>query len=51
MVLKALADLTTRYGVPQEIVSDNGSHLVAKVVKDLAKGLGAKKTATAPYRH
>lgn len=51
VVLKALTDLTTRYGVPQEIISDNGSHLVAKVVKDLAKGLGAKKSTTAPYRH
>eukprot|EP00624_Nannochloropsis_granulata_P001058 evm.model.NODE_1477_length_24586_cov_22.484747.9 len=51
VVLGALTDLTTRYGVPQEIISDNGSPLVAEVVKDLAKNLGAKKSTTAPYRH
>ena len=51
VVVKALTALTTRYGAPQEIISDNGSTLVAKTVKDLAKGLGAKKSTTAPYRH
>jgi len=51
VVCQALADLTTRYGVPQEIISDNGSNLVAKTVKDLALGLGMRKSTTAPYRH
>eukprot|EP00624_Nannochloropsis_granulata_P000830 evm.model.NODE_13595_length_49034_cov_18.208120.14 len=51
VVVKAFGALTTRYGAPQEIVSDNGSTLVVNIVNNFARELRAKKSVTAPYHH
>ncbi len=49
----AIARLTTevfkRFGIPEEIHSDQGSHFTADIFKDVTRRLGCRHTLTPPY--
>ena len=49
----AIAKLTNevfrRFGIPEEIHSDQGSHFTADIFKDVTKRLGCRHTLTPPY--
>ena len=48
-VVNCLIDLTSRVGVPQEILTDNGTNFVSKVVKQFCQTTGVHQIRTSPY--
>jgi transposase InsO family protein len=46
---KALAKLFLKFGIPNKVISDNGSNFVSKVTKDLMSFLNIEKLVTSPY--
>ena len=47
--MNCLIDLTSRVGVPQEILTDNGTNFVSKVVKQFCQTTGVHQIRTSPY--
>ena len=47
--IEKLRDLFTRYGIPQQLVSDNGSQFTSQEFTKFMKGNGIKHTLVAPY--
>ena len=48
-VVNCLIDLTSRVGVLQEILTDNGTNFVSKVVKQFCQTTGVHQIGTSPY--
>ena len=48
-VATALVESFTRFGVPDELLSDNGQVFVGKLAAELLKMLGVKHLKTTPY--
>ena len=48
-VVNCLIDLRSRVGVPQEILTDNGTNFVSKVVKQFCQTMGVQQIRTSPY--
>ena len=48
-VCEKLIEVFTRYGIPEELLSDRGSNFLAKVTTELMKKLGVKHIKTSPY--
>ena len=48
-VVNCLIDLTSRGGVPQDILTDNGTNFVSKVVKQFCQTTGVHQIRTSPY--
>ena len=48
-VVNCLIDLTSRVGVPQEILTDNGRNFVSKVVEQFWQITGVHQSRTSPY--
>ena len=48
-VVNCLIDLTSRGGVPQDILMDNGTNFVSKVVKQFCQTTGVHQIRTSPY--
>ena len=48
-VVNCLIDLTSWVGVPQEILTDNGTNFVSKVVKQFCQTVGVHQIRTSPY--
>ena len=44
-----LRTLFASYGLPEEIVTDNGLHFISSAFKSFLKRNGAKHTLVAPY--
>ena len=49
-VATALMEAFTRFGLPAEILSDNGSVFVGKLMEELFRQLGVHHIHTTPYR-
>lgn len=47
-IVKCLVDLISRVGVPSEIITDQGTHFMAKLMTLLYKQLGIKGIRTTP---
>ena len=47
--IEKLRDLFARYGIPQQLVSDNGSQFTSQEFTKFMKGNGIKHTLVAPY--
>ena len=47
--IEKLRDLFARYGIPQQLVSDNGSQFTSREFAEFMKGNGIKQTLVAPY--
>ena len=48
-VVKCLVEVTARLGVPQELLTDNGSNFMSKVMQQLCMLTGVKQLKTSPY--
>ena len=48
-VVNCLIDLTSRVGVPREILMDNGTNFVSKVVKQFCQTTGVHQIRASPY--
>jgi hypothetical protein len=48
-VAKALVDIFSRVGVPQEMLSDQGSQFTSDVMKEVSRLLSFKQITTTPY--
>ena len=48
-VAAALLSIFTRMGVPREILSDQGSNFLSKLMEEMYKALGASHLKTSPY--
>ena len=47
--IEKLRDMLARHGIPQQLVSDNGSQFTSHEFSDFMKGNGIKHTLVAPY--
>ena len=47
--IEKLRDMFARHGIPQQLVSDNGSQFTSNEFSDFMKGNGIKHTLVAPY--
>ena len=50
-VIKKLKGHFARYGIPDEIISDNGSQFTAEEFWVFAQAYGFKRTRTSPHHH
>lgn len=48
-VVRCLLDLTSRFGVPQEILTDNGSNFTSKTMEQFCALAGLSQIHTSPY--
>ncbi|GFO24236.1 gypsy retrotransposon integrase-like protein 1 [Plakobranchus ocellatus] len=48
-VAEALVDICSRLGVPEEVLSDQGTHFISDCMKDVCRLLGIKQKTTTPY--
>lgn len=48
-VCEKLIETFSRYGIPEELLSDRGSNFLAKLTKELMEKLGVKHIKTSPY--
>ena len=48
-VADALIDMFSRYGIPDELLSDQGTNFVSTVMQQVCDRLGIKKIKTSPY--
>ena len=48
-VVHCLVDMTARTGVPEELLSDNGSNFVSKVMRQYCETTDIKQIKTSPY--
>ena len=48
-VCEKLIEIFSRYGIPEELLSDRGSNFLAKVTEKLMEKLGVKHIKTSPY--
>ena len=48
-MIEKLRDLFARYGIPQQLVSENGSQFTSQEFSEFMKGSGIKHTLVAPY--
>ena len=48
-VVKKLKGHLIRYGIPDEVVSDNGLQFIAQEFRDFAQVYGFQHTRTSPY--
>ena len=47
--IRFLHDIFTRFGIPDTIVSDNGTQFTTKILKDFCKAFSILHIITAPY--
>ena len=47
--IEKLRDIFARYGIPQQLVGDNGPQFTAQEFSEFAKANGIKHTLVAPY--
>ena len=48
-IINCLIEVTARIGVPQELLTDNGSNFMSKVMKKYCSMTGIKQIRTSPY--
>ena len=48
-VVNCLVEVTARIGIPEELLSDNGSNFISKVTQQYCKVTGIKQIRTSPY--
>ena len=48
-VADAMLEVFSRYGIPSEVLTDNGSCFVGKLTKQLFSALGTKAINISPY--
>ena len=48
-VCEKLIEIFSRYGIPEELLSDRGTNFLAKLTKELMEKLGVKHIKTSPY--
>ncbi|GFR80635.1 Gypsy retrotransposon integrase-like protein 1 [Elysia marginata] len=48
-VAEALVDIYSRLGIPEEVLSDQGTQLMSDCMKEVCRLLGIKQKATTPY--
>ena len=46
---KCLIDMTARVGIPEEILTDNGSNFVSKTMREYCTTMGIEQIKTSPY--
>ena len=48
-VVKCLIDMTSRVGIPEELLTDNGSNFISKIMKSYCQAMGIRQIKTSPY--
>ena len=48
-VTEKMIDMFSRYGVPREILSDQGPNFMAELLKEVYAAIGVKPIRTSPY--
>ena len=48
-VAEALVDIYSRLGVPEEILSDQGTQFISDCMKEVCRFLGVTQSTTTPY--
>ena len=48
-VIKCLIDMTARIGIPEEVLTDNGSNFVSKTMREYCTTMGIEQIKTSPY--
>ena len=48
-VVKYLIDMTVRVGIPEEVLTDNGSNFVSKTMRECCTTMGIEQIKTSPY--
>lgn len=49
IVAEALLDIYSRVGIPEEVISDQGTQFVSEYMKEFSRLLGTKQLPTTPY--
>ena len=47
--VKCLIDMTVRVGIPEEVLTDNGSNFVSKTMREYCTTMGIEQIKTSPY--
>ena len=48
-VVKCLIDMTARVGIPEEVLTENGSNFVSKTMREYCTTMGIEQIKTSPY--
>ena len=48
-VIKCLIDMTARVGIPEEVLTDNGSNIVSTTMREFCTTMGIEQIKTSPY--
>ena len=48
-VVKCLIDMTAQVGIPEEVLTDNGSNFVSKTMREYCTTMGIEQIKTSPY--
>ena len=48
-VVKCLIDMTSRVRIPEELLTDNGSNFVSKIMKSYCQAMGIRQIKASPY--